>query len=149
MKRIVFTSIVLLAVVSSVCLARKPASPLYGARLSATLEEWETKAEPPAGGADEPTWWPASLNPVSMCVGSACTQSYCFGSLCAESMCLGSGCLGSACIGSGCVGSVCAVSACHGETLCLRKCGHTGGPPNAIDPLNNGTTFVNGFCYEP
>jgi hypothetical protein len=64
-------------------------------------------------------------------------------------MCLGSGCIGSTCIASGCVASVCGVSGCAGITLCLKKCGYTGGPPNLIDPTENGSTFHNGTCNEP
>lgn len=148
MKRIIFTLFVLIAVVATGSFAGDPPSPLYRARLLATLARWERGTAVRAEEPEDPGWWPASLNPASMCVGSACPQSYCFGSLCAESLCLGSGCLGSTCIGSGCIASMCGMSACAGTTLCLRKCGYAG-PPNAIDPNNNGTTFVNGTCNEP
>ncbi len=147
MKRIIFTWLVLLAVLSGAAAAADPPSPLYRARLAATLDGWK-KVPVQVRELDDPGWWPASLNPASLCVGSACPQSYCLGSLCAESVCLGSGCLGSTCIGSGCIASVCGVSGCAGTTLCLKKCGYFT-PPNAIDPTQNGTTFVNGTCNEP
>ena len=149
MKRVICTSLVLIAALSTGATAGDPPSPLYRARLLATLAGWEAPTAVRAGDPEDPGWWPASLNPVSLCVGSACPQSYCLGSICAESICLGSGCIGSTCIGSGCVASLCGVSGCAGTTLCLKKCGYAGGPPNAIDPNNNGTTFVNGTCHEP
>jgi hypothetical protein len=139
--------LVILALVTPTC-AGDIMSPLYSARLAATLAEWDAGLAAPVTDSGDPEWWPASLNPASLCVGSACPQSYCFGSICGESFCLGSGCIGSSCIGSGCVASVCGVSGCAGTTLCLKKCGYTGGPPNAIDPTQNGTTFVNGSCME-
>lgn len=148
MKRIVLTSLVLVVVLSAGESAGDPISPLFQARLQATLAGWQAKPAVPEQDSCDPEWWPASLNPASLCIGSLCPQSYCFGSLCAQSICLGSGCLGSTCIGSGCVASLCGVSGCAGTTLCLKKCGYAG-PPNAIDPTGNGTTFVNGTCHEP
>ena len=89
---------------------------------------------------------PASLNPVSACVGSACFLSFCGGSVClgsgcagsiciiwcpgsgtatsgcAGSACSGSGCSGSACGGSYCVGSLCAGSGCTGSACAASNC---------------------------
>lgn len=149
MKRIVFTTSVLVLTLSAPAIAGDPVSPLFEARLAATLAGWEAAAPVETRDSNDPAWWPVSLNPASVCGGSLCVQSICFGSLCAESTCLGSGCLASICIGSGCLASLCGVSGCVGTTLCLKKCGHTGGPPNVIDPFNNGSTFVNGTCHEP
>ncbi len=148
MKRVSSIALAMLVVLAGAASAGDPISPLYESRLAATLAEWELGGPVQVEDLGDPGWWPASLNPASLCVGSACLQSYCFGSLCAESMCLGSGCLGSACIGSGCIASMCGVSGCAGTTLCLKKCGYDGGPPNAIDPTDNGTTFVDGHCYD-
>jgi len=148
MKRMILIAVLLLVLSSSAALARDPLSPLYEACLEATLTGWEKGFSVRGRCPEDDTGWPVSLAPISMCVGSACLQSYCFGSLCAESMCLGSGCLGSACLGSGCLGSVCTVSGCVGVTLCLKQCGHSGGPPQLIDPTSNGTTFVHGSCNE-
>jgi hypothetical protein len=141
MKRIGFAVVVLFAVAvafPAFLLAGDPVSPLYGARLSATLMEWEMGAMPvPDDGGEETPWFPASAQPFSFCAGSVCFGSMCFGSLCVSSDCVGSGCLnsgcsGSACVGSTCVGSLCAGSvclgsacvgsACGGSTTCLRSC---------------------------
>jgi hypothetical protein len=149
MKRIIFVTVVLMAALPAIALAGDPLSPLFEARLVATLAEWDAAAPVQAQDSGDPAWWPVSLNPASLCAASACAQSLCFGSLCAESTCLGSGCLGSTCLGSGCLASLCGVSGCVGTTLCLKKRGYTGGPPNVIDPFNNGATFVNGVCHEP
>ena len=148
MKCTMLITLVLSAVLNSTAFASDPVSPLYAARLAETLDGWESGPPLKAEDAGEATWWPVSLNPLSLCIGSACPQSYCFGSLCAESLCLGSGCLGSTCIGSGCLASLCGVSGCLGATLCIKKCGYNGGLPNAIDPTNNGTTFTDGHCYD-
>jgi hypothetical protein len=124
--------------------AGDPVSPLFAARLDATLAEWEAAASVPDGGADGVLWWPASAQPASACVGSLCAGSLCVGSLCASSDCVGSlcvnsgcagsGCVGSVCLGSGCAGSLCAGSTCAGTTLCVRVCGRNGGPPVPQDP---------------
>lgn len=148
MKRIIFIALAMLVAIAAAASAGDPISPLYEARLAATLADWELGGVGEVNDAGDPAWWPASLNPASLCVGSVCLHSYCLGSLCAESTCLGSGCLGSACIGSGCIASMCGVSGCVGTTLCLKKCGYNGGPPNAIDPTANGTTFVDGHCFD-
>jgi hypothetical protein len=70
---------------------------------------------------------PASLNPISLCLGSACLGSVCFGSFCAGSICFGSacttsGCAGSGCLGSGCVGSGCVSSGCIGSVCTGSGC---------------------------
>lgn len=67
---------------------------------------------------------PASVNPTSTCVGSACvgsacTSSGCGGSGCVSSTCGGSACAGSVCGGSACVGSICGGSVCVGS-VCAR-----------------------------
>lgn len=156
MKRIVFTTLVMVAAMCAAVNmattravgAADPHSPLYDARLAETLAEWEAGGVAARQDSDDPAWWPASLNPASLCIGSLCPQSLCFGSVCLESTCLGSGCVGSMCIGSGCAASMCGVSGCAGVTLCLKKCGSLT-PPNPIDPNGNGTTFHNGTCNEP
>jgi hypothetical protein len=128
--------------------ARDPVSPLFSARLEATLAGWEMAALRPAEcGDQEVLTWPASAQPASLCVGSLCVGSLCLGSLCVSSDCVGSGCVnsgcagsgcvGSVCIGSGCAGSMCGGSACMGTTLCIRACGGDGGPPILRDPLGS------------
>jgi hypothetical protein len=149
MKRIIFVALTAGIALSGTAIAGDPVSPLFQARLRATLADWEAGAVASSEEPGDPTWWPVSLNPASLCAGSLCPQSLCFGSVCLESMCLGSGCIGSACVASGCVASVCGVSGCAGTTLCLKKCGYAGGPPNLIDPTENGSTFQNGTCNEP
>lgn len=132
-------------------IAGEPVTPLYQARLEATLAEWEGRVRSVDPEIEDPTWWPASLNPVSYCLGSACSQSYCIGSVCINSGCVGSGCVGSTCVGSGCVasiclgsgcaGSICGGSACWGPTGCPKKCGGYNNPPITNDPDNGGATF--------
>jgi hypothetical protein len=156
MKRI---GLVVLAVVlwaSSLALAADPVTPLYKARLDATLAGWEAVASTDDGTEATP-WWPASAQPVSLCVGSVCLGSLCVGSICltsdcsgsvcVNSGCVGSGCVGSTCLGSGCVGSVCGGSVCLGATLCLRKCGDTT-PPIPIDPNGGNTSLAVPRCPE-
>ena len=70
---------------------------------------------------------PASVNPGSVCVGSACAGSVCVGSACAGSVCVGSACAGStcggsACANSGCGGSVCVGSVCGGSVCVGSSC---------------------------
>jgi hypothetical protein len=149
MKRITLTAVAAVVALSTGAGAGDLYSPLFKARLAETLADWESGAVAPKDEPGDATWWPVSLNPASLCAGSLCPQSLCFGSVCLESMCLGSGCIGSTCIASGCVASVCGVSGCAGTTLCLKKCGYAGGPPNLIDPTDNGSTFQNGTCHEP
>lgn len=128
--------------------AGDPVSPLFAARLEATLAEWDMAAATPVAWGDQMgVVWPASAQPASLCVGSLCIGSLCIGSLCVSSDCVGSGCVNSGCAGSGCVGSVCAGSgcagsmcggsACVGTTLCIRQCGSDGGPPIPRDPLGS------------
>ncbi|MFZ1946211.1 MAG: hypothetical protein WAW06_01535 [bacterium] len=140
-------------------LAGDEVSPLYGARLSATLIEWEMGLGPlPDDGGEETPWFPVSAQPLSFCAGSVCFGSMCFGSMCVSSDCVGSGCLssgctgslcagstclGSVCAGSVCLGSACVGSTCGGSTTCLRSCDPTfpiddGGPsarPGQLDCL--------------
>ncbi|MFH1221178.1 MAG: hypothetical protein V1694_12095 [Candidatus Eisenbacteria bacterium] len=133
-----------------------PVSPLYQARLAATLAEWEAGPRPVADVADD-NGGPASLQPVSLCIGSACLGSVCIGSACLgseclgsaclESSCLGSGCVGSACAGSTCVGTLCVGSACYGASACGSGCRRGGGQTNAVDPLPS--TSLTRNCYQP
>lgn len=121
----------------------EPFSPLYSSRLSVSLEAMDRpEAVQVAGRFNlvDDTGFVASANPISACLGSACSRSYCLGSLCLGSGCLGSACgasqcLGSACAGSACGGSVCVASGCLGSvcggsicvgTMCGRGC--------ALDP---------------
>jgi hypothetical protein len=121
----------------------EPFSPLYSSRLSISLEAMDRpEAVQVAGRFNlvDDTGFVASANPLSVCLGSACSRSYCLGSLCVGSGCLGSACgasqcLGSACAGSACGGSVCIASGCLGSvcggsvcvgTMCGRGC--------ALDP---------------
>ena len=141
-----------------VALADNPGSPLYGARHSATLSQWESGALPDADEGENVPWWPASANPVSLCGASACPQSLCFGSLCVNSACLGSGCGGSlcagsacitsSCLGSGCGGSLCGGSACLGNTLCIRECGGNGEPTYPVDPGYSNVSYSPLSCPE-
>jgi hypothetical protein len=112
-------------------------SPLYKARLDATLSEW--KSESSTDGSAHATNEGAGdqvisffFPPPSYCVVSACFGSLCVGSLCASSTCLGSGCVGSVCLGTGCLGT----------TLCLKNCA-TEGPPRPIelDPEGEGPSL--------
>jgi len=125
----------------SFLLAGDLVSPLFGARLDATLMEWEMGVGPvPDDGGEEVPWFPISAQPLSFCAGSVCYASMCFGSMCVSSDCVGSGCIGSGCSGSACVGStcvgsvcagstcvgsVCAGSTCCGSTTCMRYCDPT------------------------
>ena len=145
MKRIAFLSVLVfvsllgLRGLCGIALAGDPISPLYQARLDATLAEWEMAAMG-AGSIceDNPDGVVMSAQPWSYCLGSLCAGSVCLGSACLASDCLGSGCIGSgcvgsgcvssACVGSGCVGSICGGSACLGVTLCSRRCGGDGPP---------------------
>jgi hypothetical protein len=142
-----------------VATAGDPVSPLFAARLEATLAGWEIAAVPAGEGGDgEVPWWPASAQPASLCVGSLCVGSLCVGSLCVSSDCVGSGCVnsgcagsgcvGSVCLGSGCAGSMCAGSACLGITLCVRVCGRDGGPTIPQDPSGSIPSSSPMICPE-
>jgi hypothetical protein len=153
---------VLPAVVLVACGAAEagdPVSPLFAARLDATLAGWEAAAVPAGEDGDgEIPWWPASAQPASLCVGSLCVGSVCVGSLCVSSDCVGSGCVnsgcagsgcvGSVCVGSGCVGSMCGGSACAGTTLCVRLCGRDGGPTMPRDPSGSIPSSSHMLCPE-
>ena len=140
------------------CLAGNPLSPLFRSRHDATMNDWERGSVVDGFGGDDPILTPASLNPVSFCVGSACLASYCVGSLCISSECLGSGCVGSTCLGSGCaasmcaasgcVGSMCGGSACAGKTLCIKVCGEGSGPTIVVDPSYDNLTCTWGPCRD-
>jgi hypothetical protein len=140
------------------CLAEDPVSPLFRSRHEATMKDWERESAVEVSGGDAPVLTPASLNPFSFCVGSACMGSYCAGSLCISSECLGSGCVGSTCIGSGCaaslcaasgcVGSICGGSACVGPTLCIKVCGDDTGGTIVLDPNYSNLTYTWGPCRD-
>ena len=158
MMRIGLVIAVVAVCVSSAARASDPITPLYRARLDATLAGWETAGSPPDDDAQGSLSWPASAQPVSFCVGSLCLGSMCAGSLCigsecsgsvcVNSGCAGSGCVGSTCIGSGCVGSICGGSACMGITLCLRTCGDVT-PPIVQDPYGGTTSLAVPRCPQP
>jgi len=162
MKRIrFFVAVVLMFLpgLSSIAMAGDPISPLYQARLDATLAEWEMAATGAVGGGEIGTeGGPVSVQPFSFCLASVCAGSYCLGSACVNSDCLGSGCINSGCVGSGCVasvclgsgcvGSMCGGSACVGTTLCVRQCGDSGPPlPQDQDPPP--PTLSPRTCSEP
>ena len=144
MKRICLAAVLVL-LVSGLVWAADPVSPLYQARLDATLAGWESVDTPLGKHGNDPCW-PISAQPVSLCVGSVCLgslcagsiciSSECSGSLCVGSECVGSGCLGSTCLGSGCLGSICGGSVCLGTTMCLKTCGGVITPPIPADPGN-------------
>ncbi len=157
MKRSVLMVVVLVVgCTCCVCYAKDPQSPLFRARLEATMRDWENGGSPGAYGGDDPPLTPASLNPASFCLGSACLASYCIGSLCISSECVGSGCAGSTCIGSGCaasmcaasgcIGSICGGSACMGTTLCPKVCGDDTGPASTQGPDYGNLTYTWGPC---
>jgi hypothetical protein len=137
--------------------AASPVTPLYKARLDATVKGWETAVSPMGGDVDCTPWWPASAQPASLCVGSLCLGSLCAGSLCISSECsgslcvasgcAGSGCVGSTCLGSGCVGSICGGSVCVGTTMCLRTCGGIT-PPTPVDPYGGTTSLAVPRCPQ-
>jgi hypothetical protein len=112
--------------------AGDPWSPLYERRLEVGIIAMDHPApERLAGmapfGRRDPVATPLSGNPVSFCVGSACSASFCVGSACLASRCVGSACLTSACGGSGCVvslcgGSACAASVCGGSACLGSAC---------------------------
>ena len=159
MKRI---AILVLGFLLTICLqnsfAGDPVSPLFQARLDATMDEWERGGKAGDPGDQSPTWWPASANPVSFCLGSVCLASYCVGSLCVSSDCVGSGCVGSTClgsgcasslcVGSGCVGSICGGSACLGVSLCPKRCDGNDGAAGRDSPDYGGLTFTWGPCAD-
>ncbi len=140
----------------SACYAGNPVSPLFRSRHEATMSDWERGGSADGPGGNDPTWWPASANPASFCVGSLCLASYCVGSLCVSSECVGSGCVGSTCLGSGCaaslcagsgcVGSVCGGSACMSTTMCLKRCGDNAGPTTVQEPNYSNLTYTWGPC---
>jgi len=121
-------------------------SPLFARRLEVGLRNMD---KPPdrvylarLGPMHRDVATPASGNPISACLGSACFMSVCIGSACFSSTCFGSacfssncggsgcitsGCVGSTCVGSGCAGSVCVGSICFGSA-CLN-CPDPGPPP--------------------
>ena len=123
-------------------------SPLFSRRLEVGVRDMDAPADRAMTVAWEralrdPLATPLSGNPVSACLGSACTLSYCLGSACLSSRCLGSACMvsacgGSACItsacgGSGCLGSVCGGSLCVGS-VCASLCAGCGAPdPGSIE----------------
>jgi hypothetical protein len=158
MKRIGLVVVVSILLVSGLARAANPVTPLYKARLDATLRGWEASASSIGEDVDNAPWWPASAQPVSLCVGSLCLGSLCAGSLCISSECsgslcissgcAGSGCVGSTCLGSGCVGSICGGSACLGVTLCLRTCGGIT-PPTPADPYGGTTSLAVPRCPQP
>jgi hypothetical protein len=159
MKRI---ALLVLGCLLTICLgnglAGDPVSPLFQARLDATKAEWERGGEAGDPGGQDPTWWPASANPMSFCLGSVCLTSYCLGSFCMSSHCVGSGCVGSTClgsgcaaslcVGSGCVGSICGGSACLGVSLCPKKCHGNDGAANRDGPDYGGLTYTWGPCRD-
>jgi len=145
-RRFMLLMTTILILVCQVTLAGEPTSPLFQARLEATLRDWERGAQPELIDEQEPTWWPASVNPVSYCAGSLCLGSFCLGSACLASYCVGSGCTASLCLGSGCLCSGCGGSACLGVTLCIKHC-RDDTPANMIDQ-NVGTTTFNYMCPE-
>ena len=117
-------------------------SPLFAQRLEAGVRDMDAPPDRVMTLAWErllrdPVSTPLSGNPVSGCLGSACSLSYCLGSACLNSRCLGSACMvsacgGSACLtsacgGSGCLGSVCGGSMCVGS-MCASLCANCGGP---------------------
>jgi hypothetical protein len=159
MRRIVPVVLLCLVVISiRSALAGDPVSPLFQARLEATMVEWERGATPQDRGDPEVGAWPASAHPASFCLGSACLSSYCIGSLCVSSECVGSGCVGSTCVGSGCasslcagsgcIGSICGGSACMGPSLCPRKCDGNDGATNPAEPDYGNLTYTWGPCRE-
>ena len=158
MKRIVLVIAVLVLGVSSLAGAADPITPLYKARLDATLAGWEATPSQVGDDTEGVPWWPVSAQPMSYCVGSLCLGSMCGGSMCIcsecsgsaclNSGCLGSACVGSTCIGSGCIGSICGGSACLGVTLCLRKCGDIT-PPIFQDPDGGNTSLAVPRCPQP
>jgi hypothetical protein len=149
MKRI---ALLVLGCLLTICLgnglAGDPVSPLFQARLDATKAEWERGGEAGDPGGQDPTWWPASANPMSFCLGSVCLASHCVGSGCVGSTCLGSGCAASLCVGSGCVGSICGGSACLGVSLCPKKCHGNDGAANRDGPDYGGLTYTWGPCRD-
>ena len=157
MKRIgLLFSVCLLAACLQSGFGGDPVSPLFQARLDATMAEWERAGDAGDPGGQDPTWWPASANPVSFCAGSVCLASYCIGSFCLSSECVGSGCVGSTCVGSGCVsslcagsgclGSICGGSACMGVSLCPKNCTGNDGAANADGPDYTNLTYTWGPC---
>jgi len=109
-------------------------SPLYEARLDATLSEWESGndsrgalAQANYGSSDGDMIMP-SLNWPSFCIGSGCLGSFCLGSGCVVSYCLISVCRNSDCLGSG----------------CFRPCPE---PPDPIE--DSGPTFNPNDCNQP
>ena len=141
--RLMFLLSVLALVVAVNSASASDYSPLFAARLEATLESWDRPTQPiDSTGGEEPDLVPSVLPPWSVCVGSICV-----GSVCAGSICLGSGCSGSTCVGSACVMSGCLISGCVGETLCAKKCGGDG-PPNIVDPSLPGSVTFWPACPE-
>ncbi len=120
-----------------------PFSPLFERRLEVGMENLDR----PAGSIliahldtleSASVDSPLSANPVSGCLGSACSLSICLGSACLNSRCLGSGCLLSACLGSSCVTSGCGGSACVASTCGGSAC---------VGSVCGGSACVKSGCY--
>ena len=81
---------------------------------------------------------PASLSPLSGCLGSLCFGSLCLGSLCLGSICFATGCAGSSCVSSGCVGSVCTGSVCSSSVCVGSACVSSLCAGECPDPCGDG-----------
>ena len=99
-------------------------SPLFARRLSVGIEDMDPPDDRLGAGIflRDPVSTPASVNPGSLCLGSACLGSWCLGSACLNSGCLGSACFNSNCLGSTCAGSMCGGSACVGSVCGGSAC---------------------------
>ncbi len=146
MKRIGLVLACLVFLLCGTALAVAPISPLYKARLDATLAEWNQKSAVHAMDAGEdPQEYVVSVNPYSLCLISICWESYCVGSVCG-----GSYCGGSVCAGSVCASAVCGLSACAANTLCIRNCGWPTIPEDPRGPRTDLETVMDaGYCRYP
>ena len=116
--------------------AGDPISPLFRARLDATMAEWERSGEAGGSSGEGAASWPMSASRESLCIGSMCMQSHC----------MNGRCLRSECIGSGCATSLCGGSACVGVSLCPKKCSGNDGAADRADPDYSNLTYTWGPC---
>ena len=148
MKRI---APLIVACLLSVCLGKAvagdPLSPLFQARLEATMAGWQRGWDAGQAATQRRISRPGA-DSTSFCLGSVCQMSYCLESYCASSTCIGSACPGSACTASSCVGTVCHGSACLGVSLCPKRCDGNDGAAGREGPDYGNLTYTWGPCRD-
>ena len=140
--RVLIVTVILVEVACSSASATGRGSPLYEARLQASLADWDRNAMPRAGLvplAKDST----GVQAVSLFMPP---QSQCLGSACVGSTCLGSGCPATVCLGSFCFTSLCILSGCHIESTCIRTCPE--GPYCPAEPTGTSFGALSAVCLD-